>query len=796
MLFIISMAMIAKTNISLFIFCAYILPETFCQTPTELKGFVCDNGGKRIPFAKVQIDSIDEIFLTDKDGYFTIKRLIEGNHYLKVSAQGYQPFKKIVSVSREQLNIDPIILTETIDELDNVVITASRITQNIDNVSIPFLLIPKKKIENSGYLRLDEILQEETGLIVNSDHGEGIQIQGLNSEYILILIDGEPVIGRTAGTLDLSRIALNNIDRIEIVKGPSSSLYGSSAMGGVINVITKNPPDGFSLNVGTKYRSFNTLNASAEIGYKEEKYQFNLFYNRLSSDGYDLDPSSLEKTVPQYVANTYQFKSKLNISPQANFSISGRYYTEPQIDYEMISLSDGLTTTKTKHIDNAERVDWNILPKIEWKVGDDMLITARQYLSDYQTERKIIRLSDNSLFNLDLFTQKFSRTELQIDLYPQNNHILTFGLGNINESVNSTRYADSTFSSQYVFFQYQWDLQENLNFAIGGRYDNHEAYGENISPKLTLAYNFNNHLKLKFSFGAGFKAPDFRQLLLDFTNPTVGYSVLGTAMAVQGIEQLIERGETFRFDSLTNLNAIDNARANAQVANHGLKAERSFSFNLGLNYRLNEELKINANIFRNNIYNLIDTWSIAQKNNNQFVYSYRNIDDLVTQGIEIESTINLNNQFKLSVGYQFLDSFDKTVLEQIDNGLIAYRPPGEIISRRVIRSDYQGLFGRSKHSGNFKIAYKNDKLHLDVFIRAIYRGRWGFGDLDGNQILVGNYELAKGYTTLNFNVQKRLKSKILFDAGVNNLLDTINEFEPSVPGRICFLGIKYNLNKI
>ena len=72
-------------------------------------------------------------------------------------------------------------------------------------------------------------------------------------------------------------------------------------------------------------------------------------------------------------------------------------------------------------------------------------------------------------------------------------------------------------------------------------------------------------------------------------------------MAVQGIEQLIERGETFRFDSLTNLNAIDNARANAQVANHGLKAERSFSFNLGLNYRLNEELKINANIFRNNI---------------------------------------------------------------------------------------------------------------------------------------------------------------------------------------------------
>lgn len=790
------MVTVGKTHISLFIFCIYFLPKTFCQTHTELNGFVSDSNGKRIPFAKIQIDSIDQVVVSNKDGYFTIKKLIQGKYYLKVSAKGYQPVKKIITVSGEKLNLDPIILPDNIKELDDVVLTAARITQNVNDVSIPFLLISKDQIERSGYLRLDEILQEQTGLIVNSDHGEGIQIQGLNSEYILILIDGEPLIGRTAGTLDLSRIAINNIDRIEIVKGPSSSLYGSSAMGGVINVITKNPPYGFNLNIGTKYRSFNTLNASAEIGYKEEKYQFNLFYNRLSSDGYDLNPSSLEKTVPEYVANTYQFKSKFNIYPQTNFSISGRYYTEPQIDYEMISLSDGLTTIKTKHIDNSKRTDWNILPKIEWKMGDDILITARQYLSNYQTERRIIRLSNDSLFNLDLFAQKFSRTELQIDLYPRNNHSLTFGLGNILEIVKSTRYADSTFSSQYLFLQYQWDLYETLNFTIGGRYDHHEAYGENISPKLALAYNFNNYLKLKFSFGAGFKAPDFRQLLLDFTNPTVGYSVLGTAMAVQGIEQLIERGETFRYDSLTNLNAINNARANAQVANYGLKAERSFSFNLGLNYQLNEKLKINANIFRNNIYNLIDTWSIAQKNNNQFVYSYRNIDDLVTQGIEIESTIYFNNQFKLSMGYQFLDSFDKTVLEQIDNGLIAYRPPGEIISRRVSRSDYRGLFGRSKHSGNIKLAYKNDKLHLDFFIRVIYRGRWGFGDLDGNQILVGNYELAKGYTTLNFNVQKRLKSKILFDAGVNNLLDITNEFEPSIPGRICFLGIKYNLNRI
>lgn len=95
-------------------------------------------------------------------------------------------------------------------------------------------------------MRLNEVLSEQTGInILDDPHGQGIQIQGFDPAYTLILIDGLPLIGRSTGILELSRITTNNIDRIEIVKGPTSSLYGSEAMAGVVNIITAEPAKGF-----------------------------------------------------------------------------------------------------------------------------------------------------------------------------------------------------------------------------------------------------------------------------------------------------------------------------------------------------------------------------------------------------------------------------------------------------------------------------------------------------------------------------------------------------------------------
>lgn len=773
-------------------FTLIILPFQIWAQNT-LSGIVRDNHHEPLAFATVQLSVAGIATASDANGHFSLKNIPDGIYQLKISAVGFTTIERQVEIDNN-LDLGVLTMEESVSELDQVVVTASRLEQTLGDVPIPVSVISQEQIRKSGNIRLDEILTEQTGLVLNSDHGTGIQIQGLNSEYIKILVDGEPLIGRTAGTLDLSRVTVNNIDRVEIVKGPSSSLYGSEAMGGVINIITRNPQSGLSLNLGARYRRFNTQDLNATLSYGSERWKISAFHNRLSSDGYDLQESTVGQTVAAYTASTSQLKMKYKVSDQLQFSLSGRYYEEPQEDQTIVAISDGQNTTEVLHDYNAKRTDWNLLPKLEWSIGNKAFITLRQYLSEYETSTSITRASDGHLYSLDEFAQDFSRTEAQGDLFLGPEHTLTVGAGHIQESVSSTRYVDSTFTSNYLFAQHQWEATTALDVTIGLRYDNHKAYGDNLSPKLALGYQVNRKLKIKASFGGGFKAPDFRQLLLNYTNPTVGYSVMGTSVVVDGVENLIDQGETFRFDPVNNPNSIESARANAAVAASGLSAESSLSWNLGADYQLNSQVTISGNLFRNHISNLIDTWAIAQKDNGQFVFSYRNVEDIVTQGLELNANYEVSRNLRLSIGYQFLDTFDRSVIDQINEGTLAYRPSGEIVSRRVERSDYGGLFGRSRHSGNLKVSYTHTPWRLGVYFRSIYRGRWGFGDRDGNQVLVGDDEYADGYFQHNLSIEKSLGRNWLVNVGANNLLDTTNEFEAALPGRLWFVGLKFNLN--
>ena len=668
---------------------------------TNIFGTIKDVDGSPISYGTIQLLPLKLVTTSDANGYFDFTQIPKGSYQLKISYVGFMDRLLDLKLDDSSVDLGKITLIESRNDLDQVVVTASRMLQTIADVPIPISVIDQSQIERSSTVRLSEILSEQTGLTIQSDHGSGIQIQGLDSDYILFLIDGEPIIGRTAGTLDLSRLTVNNIERIEIVKGPSSSLYGSEAMGGVVNIITKTPQPGFGVNVSGRYRTFNTSDLNAAVDYADSKLSISGFYNRLSSDGYDLNEGTIGQTISAYTASTAQSKLKYQIHPDLNLSVSGRYYDEPQKDQTMITLG----SNEVLHDYKARRTDWNILPKLEWRIGDKTQITLRQYISNYQTETKIERNDDGSLYSIDIFEQDFSRSEGQGDIFLNEKNTITFGTGFIWEGVNSTRYVDSTFNSAYAFAQHIWQPTELVDITTGLRYDRHNAYGDNFSPKLAVGYQLNKKLKLRASFGGGFKAPDFRQLLLDFTNPTVGYSVMGTTVAIGGIERLIAQGETFGYDPVNNPNSIESARANAVVASQDLKAESSIAFNLGTDYQVNEQVFIQANIFRNQISNLINTWTIAQKDNGQFVYSYQNIEDIVTQGIELQASWSIAPNIKLSGGYQFLDTYDQQALEAIKEGNVAYRAPGEIVSKQVTPSIYGGLFNRSKHSGNIKINY-------------------------------------------------------------------------------------------
>ncbi|HLT33786.1 MAG TPA: TonB-dependent receptor plug domain-containing protein, partial [Aquaticitalea sp.] len=172
-------------------------------------------------------------------------------------------FLTCVSFSQET-EID----TTKTEALEEIIISATRTVRQLSSLPLPVQLVSKKEIQSVNSLRLNDILNEQTGLTTVPDFGggEGIQLQGLDSQYTLILIDGVPLIGRSAGTLDISRITVGNIKQIEIVKGASSSLYGSDALGGVINIITETPKFGFNGGFDSRIGSLETYDSNLTLG--------------------------------------------------------------------------------------------------------------------------------------------------------------------------------------------------------------------------------------------------------------------------------------------------------------------------------------------------------------------------------------------------------------------------------------------------------------------------------------------------------------------------------------------------
>lgn len=762
---------IMKTLLVLIV--SFLNLQAQAQDDQLLRGRILDENGQGFPY--VIVKATNKGSQTDADGYFTLS-LKTGEHILKVSAIGYLEKKIPVNIPYQgELSVS---LTPKENELETVVITATRTSRRLDDIPLPVDVIQSEEIQTIGSLRLNEVLIEQTGLQIISDHGNGIQMQGLNSEYILFLIDGEPIIGRTAGTLELSRLAVDNIERVEIIKGPSSSLYGSEAMAGVINIITKNPNDGLSSSLRGRYRSFGTSDVSGNIGYSRKKLTASLFVNRLGTDGYDLTPETVSMTAPPFEAYTINPKFAYQFSDAIKLSVNGRFYHESQ-ENDVDIILDG---DNVRMDDEGIRKDWSVMPTLEVNMNGGHRLQLRSYTTGYRTESSLLFQADGAIYNESFFDQLFNRSEVQHDWYINDKNITTFGVGHTIESVEATRYDDvNAFQATYGFIQHQWIPGEKFNVIVGGRYDTHSEYASRFSPKLAAGYSVNPWLKVQASFGGGYKAPDFRQLLLNFTNPIAGYSVVGSSI-------VRERFAEFQNQGLIDAILIDPSNIET------IEAETSINYNVGLDLFPFKKFNGQINFFRNEINNLIDTSPIARKTNGQSVFSYFNFDEVITQGIEVSGNYEITDGLDVSLGYQYLDSRNVEDVERIENGEVFRRNPSTNATELVSTSDYGGLPGRSRHSGNAKIFYTNFMHQFDVALRAIYRGRWALGDSNGNGVIDANNEFSDGYLLLNIAINKKMFSWLTIEAGANNLTDSTNEFEPALPGRIWYGGLIINFN--
>ncbi|MBU2995287.1 TonB-dependent receptor [Cellulophaga baltica] len=657
-----------------------------------------------------------------------------------------------------------------IKQLDEVVITATRTIRQLSSLPLPVQIISKKDIESSNSIRLSDILNEQTGLITVPDYGggEGIQLQGLDSQYTLILIDGVPLIGRSAGTLDITRLTVGNIKQIEVVKGASSSLYGSEALGGVINIITENPKKGLNGDINYRLGAYNTHDLNTLISYKKKKIGISTFINRYSSNGYDLDDDVTLKTVEPYSNYTFNSKLTYDISKKTKILLSGRYYTQNQ---------DYVASEELKGESNIN--EWNARFKISHNYNKKWSSNFDLYTTRYIAKEYLDSISTGSRYSDSNYDQVLIRPEFRVAYHVNNKNSFIGGIGLNHETLDRDDFTEKPiFNSPYIYAQYDANPTDKLNLIIGARFDSHNKYKSQFSPKTAIRYQLSNKLAIKSSIGYGYKAPDFRQLYFDFTNATVGYTVLGYNAVATAIPELEAQGEISSI--IVPISEFDSE----------LKPESSVSINLGIDYTFNSKLTSTINFFRNNISNLIDTRVIANKTNGQNVYSYYNVNNVYTEGLEFNLKWNPTKNLKILGGYQLLYAKDKDAKEAFNNGEV-YARDNNNSSFQLQKDDYYGLYNRSRHMSNLKIFYNIPKYKTDANIRTTYRSKYGLTDSNGNTYLDNYDDFVNGYCILDFSINKTFYKNYKLGFGIDNLFNfTDPDNITNIPGKLIYGKLK------
>ena len=301
--------------------------------------------------------------------------------------------------------------TSRVVEMSPIVVTATRSEKALEDVAVPTTVVLAETMRMQGAVRLADVLVTVPGLALFDDHGTGLQVQGFAPDYTLILLDGEPVIGRTAGTLDLNRLTVQGLDRVEIVRGPSSSLYGSEALAGVVNLITAPAAEGFRSALGGRFGSFGTTDLTAEVEAGSERAGVRLLFNRYASAGYDLTPASFGATSPAFTDWTADWRSRLALSDRVLLRLGARATVEDQEGAFALN-TDGV---EVRYDDEGRRIDWSLHPEARIRLSDRFRLTTTLYGARYRTETRYRRRRDGVLTYEDDFDQYYLKAEAQLD---------------------------------------------------------------------------------------------------------------------------------------------------------------------------------------------------------------------------------------------------------------------------------------------------------------------------------------------------------------------------------------------
>lgn len=405
-----------------------------------------------------------------------------------------------------------------------IVVTASRAKQRLRDATAPVEVLDRARIEASGATTLDEALRAVPGLQITTSHGgAGVSMQGLDPEHTLVLIDGRPVAGRVEGTVDLARIPVDDIERVEILPGPASALYGSEALGGVLNIVTRRNTGAPRVDAAARLGSRSLAEASAAISGGAGPVAAGVSGDHNAQDGWDSDPTDAATNGDDVLDWGGRAWARWDPSGAIGVDADGAYRRR---DTRGIDSTGAGAVFDIRALQETADASAGVR---HWGGGASTLalrasgtLWRQQYLEDQ-------RDSDVQ----DSYEETFDRRAFLNLLWSwaPARHLVVAGVDGSVEEVASDRLDEGTASRRRIaiFAQDDWRVlgRPVLSLSPGGRVDLDTQFGLHATPHLAVRFVPIDTVTLRVTAGQGYRAPEFKELYLAFNHAAYGYELHG-----------------------------------------------------------------------------------------------------------------------------------------------------------------------------------------------------------------------------------------------------------------------------
>ncbi|MEW6685813.1 MAG: TonB-dependent receptor [Candidatus Edwardsbacteria bacterium] len=738
----------------------------------SIEGKVVDKKtGEPLPGVSIIIKKTNLGAAADEDGRYLLIKVPPGKHQIVATVIGYEPAVEQVEVSAGEtytlnfeLKVSPI-------ELGCVVVTGTRTPRYVKDVPLRTEVITTKHIEEKEAINLYEAVEGISGIRVEQQcsycNFSIIRMQGLESGHTQVLIDGQPIFSGLAGVYGLQQIPTANIDRIEFVKGAGSALYGSSAIAGVINVITKEPTAKPSVEANLSFGTHNTNNYTLSASGRSKDIDVIVTAQKNTGDEIDEDDDGFTDRVKTDNLSLGIRLNSYDLLGDDQLSFSGRTLNEFRQGGELATWENPFAAG-AEHI-KTTRYEAGIGYEKMFLYGNQINLnfaysnhhrnaTNDAFLSDYQETNGEVPpedemqpyLADENLYVVDL---NYSHPL-------EARHNLLAGLQYSHNKLNETGgyvivdEADSNYGGTYTsesekhadelgfYLQDELSLTDDLQLVLGARYDIHHSedhfggsgkvapqkrikleYNEKaFSPRLALMYKASPRLTLRSSVGAGFRVP-------------YGFS------------------EDLHLCS-------GSPRINKPA---GLKPEKSISMNLGIDYSVNR-YTASINLFRTNLKDKIGFTDASEESKRLgYTYEWGNIGNAYTQGVELGSSMLLKRNIELDLDLAYTDAQYENKREDWVESHPEYADESKYIPRVP------------QITGGIKLTYMPGSWNL--ILDADYTGRMYIDYCKEGDIEQPESKLVHtpDFWVVNTKVSKNFNNGITLFVGAKNLFDYVQK---------------------